>query len=80
MTSNFPFEGKNDISVVVQIIQGNLPPVHGDGRLDQVVALANLMIDCWSLEPSKRPKAVSCERQIYWMVKSSMNSANLSFI
>ncbi|KIO32423.1 glycoside hydrolase family 16 protein, partial [Tulasnella calospora MUT 4182] len=61
MTGGFPFEGGNDdVSVVVQIIQGKLPPVHGDGRVDQVTALANLMIDCWSLDPSKRPVATSC--------------------
>ncbi|KIO26028.1 hypothetical protein M407DRAFT_49644, partial [Tulasnella calospora MUT 4182] len=60
MTSNFPFEGNNDVSVVVQIIHGNVPSVHGDGRLDQVMAFANLIIDCWSLHPSKRPTAQSC--------------------
>ncbi|KAG8895747.1 hypothetical protein FRC01_012217, partial [Tulasnella sp. 417] len=67
MTGNFPFEGNNDFSLVVQIIQGKLPLVHGDGRLDQAMAFANLMIDCWSLQPSKRPTARSCERQIHWM-------------
>ncbi|KAG8895736.1 hypothetical protein FRC01_012221, partial [Tulasnella sp. 417] len=67
MTSNFPFEGNNDVSIVVQIIQGKLPLVHGDDRLDQAMVFANLMIDCWNLHPSKRPTARSCERQIHWM-------------
>lgn len=71
MTSNFPFEGNTDVSVVVQIIQGKLPSVHGDDRLDQVMALADLIMDCWSLHPSNRPTAQSCERQVYWMVRYS---------
>lgn len=75
MTSNFPFEGEeSDVSVIVQIIQGKLPPVHDDGRLDQVTALANLMVDCWSLELCKRPTANSCERQVHWMVRESTSS------
>ncbi|KIO32424.1 hypothetical protein M407DRAFT_66802 [Tulasnella calospora MUT 4182] len=69
MTSNFPFEGNSDVSTVLQIIHGKLPTVHGDGRVDHVIALANLMIDCWNLDPSKRPTAKSCERHIYWMVR-----------
>ncbi|KIO32422.1 hypothetical protein M407DRAFT_18730 [Tulasnella calospora MUT 4182] len=67
MTSNFPFAGENDASVVLQIVEGKHPLLHGDGRLQQVVALANLMVDCWNLHPSKRPTAKSCERQVYWM-------------
>ncbi|KIO26319.1 hypothetical protein M407DRAFT_24405 [Tulasnella calospora MUT 4182] len=67
MTSNFPFQEKSDVSVVIQIIQGKLPSIHGDGRIDQAVALANLMTDCWSLDPGQRPTAKLCERQVYWM-------------
>ncbi|KAG8894422.1 hypothetical protein FRC01_012984, partial [Tulasnella sp. 417] len=52
MTSNFPFDGQNDVSVVLQIVDGKVPAAHGDGRLDQVVAFASLMMDCWSLDPS----------------------------
>lgn len=68
MTSNFPFDGENDVFVVLQIVEGKHPLVHDDRRLQQVVALANLMIDCWSLNPEKRPTAKVCERQICWMV------------
>ncbi|KAG8920911.1 hypothetical protein FRC01_000538, partial [Tulasnella sp. 417] len=68
MTSNFPFDGENDVSVALHIVEGKHPMVHSDGHLQQVVvALANLMTDCWHLHPSKRPTANSCERQVYWM-------------
>ncbi|KAG8944627.1 Ephrin type-A receptor 8 [Tulasnella sp. 424] len=76
MTSNFPFDGENDVSAILQIVEGRLPSVHGDGRLDQVVALANLMIDCWSLDPSKRPTAKTCERHVYWMDRTTPSSRN----
>lgn len=76
MTSNFPFEGNSDVSTVLQIIHGKLPTVHGDGRVDHVIALANLMIDCWNLDPSKRPTAKSCERHIYWMDRATPCSRN----
>ncbi|KAG8918618.1 hypothetical protein FRC01_001758 [Tulasnella sp. 417] len=76
MTSNFPFDGENDLSVVLQIVEGKLPSVHGDSRLDQVVALANLMIDCWNLDPDKRPTATSCERGVYWMDRITPRSRN----
>ncbi|KIO32419.1 hypothetical protein M407DRAFT_18727 [Tulasnella calospora MUT 4182] len=71
MTGNFPFDGENDVSAAAQIVDGKLPTVHGDGRLDQVVAFANLMIDCWSSEPRKRLTAKSCERQIHWMERTT---------
>lgn len=71
MTSNFPFEGENDVSVVLQIVEGKLPPVHGDGRVRQVVALANLIVECWNLHPDMRPNAKLCERRVHWMVWKS---------
>ncbi|KAG8924536.1 hypothetical protein FRC01_011370 [Tulasnella sp. 417] len=67
MTSNFPFDGENDVSVALHIVEGKHPLVHSDDRLQQVVALANLMTDCWNLHPNRRPTANSCERQVYWM-------------
>lgn len=71
MTSNFPFEGvKSNHAVMAQIIRRNFPPVHGDGRVNLVVALANLVTACWNLDPSTRPVAKSCEREVYWMVRS----------
>ncbi|KIO20728.1 hypothetical protein M407DRAFT_45985, partial [Tulasnella calospora MUT 4182] len=60
LTGDIPFEGENDVSTVCLILKGELPEVHGDVHLNQVVALANLMNKCWSLNPSERPTASDC--------------------
>ncbi|KAG8918561.1 hypothetical protein FRC01_001795 [Tulasnella sp. 417] len=70
LTGNLPFHGENDMSTARRIVEGELPTVLGDGRLNEITALANLMTDCWLLHPNKRPTAKRCEREVYWMYHS----------
>ncbi|KAG8912900.1 hypothetical protein FRC01_004840 [Tulasnella sp. 417] len=81
LTGNLPFHEENDMSTIRRIVEGELPTVVGDVRLNQITALANLMTDCWTLYPNKRPTAKKCEREVYWMDHSPPGSSdeNASF-
>lgn len=74
MTGEIPFEGHSDKSTIFHVVGGRLPKVHDDGQLNQVVALANLMNNCWSLNPSERPTATNCEREVFWQVRKKFET------
>ncbi|KAG8911711.1 hypothetical protein FRC00_005961, partial [Tulasnella sp. 408] len=78
VTGNFPFDAENDSSAVLCIVEGRLPVVSGNARLSQVMALSNLMIDCWNSYPSRRPTANACERQVHWMDRTTPSSRSKS--
>lgn len=74
LTGILPFETETDVSAVLRIIEGHLPTIHGDARIDHVVALASVMSDCWNLDPEKRPKAKVCKDEISHMVRITATS------
>ncbi|KAG9050170.1 hypothetical protein FS837_007284 [Tulasnella sp. UAMH 9824] len=78
LTSDFPLNGEDKIPVVLQTVEGKLPQGQSEGRPEQVKALTNLMVDCWSLDPSKRPTASLCESQVGRMERKTPWDRNRS--
>ncbi|KIO28197.1 hypothetical protein M407DRAFT_22675 [Tulasnella calospora MUT 4182] len=69
MTNTIPFHDiKKDAIVINHVIQGHLPSVTEDARMSLIRALCSLMVQCWSLDPDKRPTAEQCRKLISWMV------------
>ncbi|KAG8901117.1 hypothetical protein FRC01_009920, partial [Tulasnella sp. 417] len=67
MTNSIPFEGVGDAKVIINVIRGDLPSISEDTRLLLIRALCSLMIECWSVDPGKRPTAEECRKAIGWM-------------
>lgn len=69
MTNSLPFQGiSNDANVILRIITGKLPPVGENEYMAQIRALCGLLLDCWNLEPDRRPTARDCSYIISYMV------------
>ncbi|KIO33790.1 hypothetical protein M407DRAFT_17396 [Tulasnella calospora MUT 4182] len=68
MTSSIPFQNVQKDSVIIKhVIQGNLPSVADHARMSLILSLCSLMIECWSVDLTKRPKARDCRKFIQWM-------------
>ncbi|KIO20485.1 hypothetical protein M407DRAFT_29893 [Tulasnella calospora MUT 4182] len=68
MTNTIPFHDiKKDAIVINRVIQGQLPSVTQDARMSLIRALCSLMVQCWSMNPDKRPTAEECRKSISWM-------------
>ncbi|KAG8925556.1 hypothetical protein FRC01_009993 [Tulasnella sp. 417] len=68
MTNTIPFHDvKKDAIVINRVIQGHLPAVTEDARMSLVRALCSLMVQCWSIDPDRRPSAEECYKAISWM-------------
>ncbi|KIO22979.1 hypothetical protein M407DRAFT_27548 [Tulasnella calospora MUT 4182] len=70
MTETIPFHDvKKNAIVINRIIQGHLPSVTEHARMSLIRALCSLMVQCWSINPDKRPTAEECRKSISWMPK-----------
>ncbi|KAG8994863.1 hypothetical protein FRB90_000332 [Tulasnella sp. 427] len=58
-----PAEG----AVIWRVLQGDLPCLTDDARMTFLQALSTLMMQCWSLDPDRRPKADDCMLALSWM-------------
>ncbi|KAG9050006.1 hypothetical protein FS837_008186 [Tulasnella sp. UAMH 9824] len=68
MTNTIPFHDvKKDAIVIDRVIQGHMPSVTEDARMSLIRALCSLMVQCWNLNPEKRPTAAECRKLISWM-------------
>ncbi|KAG8930458.1 hypothetical protein FRC01_002740 [Tulasnella sp. 417] len=68
MTNTIPFHDiKKDAIVIKHVIQGRMPSVTEDARMSLIRALCTLMLQCWSINPEKRPTAEECRKLISWM-------------
>ncbi|KAG8993864.1 hypothetical protein FRB90_000580 [Tulasnella sp. 427] len=65
MTGKMPFEGiDNECTVTLRVVQGKVPGIKDDDQLGQVIALCNLMTECWKFEPAARPTAAQCSSNV----------------
>ncbi|KIO33792.1 hypothetical protein M407DRAFT_65257, partial [Tulasnella calospora MUT 4182] len=71
MTNSIPFQTVQKDSVIIKrVIDGNLPSVTEHARMSLILSLCSLMIECWSVDLTKRPTAEDCRKFIGWMVSS----------
>ncbi|KIO33041.1 hypothetical protein M407DRAFT_18189, partial [Tulasnella calospora MUT 4182] len=81
VTGNFPFEKENNITAIVRITKGDLPPVENDDQFHQIKALCSLMKECWKLDTSERPAAAKCGQIVSYLnpiVPSSRDVGSVS--
>ncbi|KAG9050007.1 hypothetical protein FS837_008187 [Tulasnella sp. UAMH 9824] len=72
MTNTIPFHDiKKDAIVINHVIQGHLPSVTEHARMSLIRALCSLMVQCWSINPDKRPTVEECRKVISWMPRIS---------
>lgn len=72
MTDRVPFEEVTlEAAIVLNVIQGQLPLIHENEQLAQVIRLCSLMSDCWKFEPDDRPQAAQCCSEVKWMVSAT---------
>ncbi|KAG8970507.1 hypothetical protein FRC05_000615 [Tulasnella sp. 425] len=69
ITGKLPFPEANEVTVVLQVVEGQLPQLGDHNDLNQIHDLCSLMRDCWMLDPSKRPPARKCAVDISWMTR-----------
>ncbi|KIO27382.1 hypothetical protein M407DRAFT_23433 [Tulasnella calospora MUT 4182] len=68
MTNTIPFHDvKKDAIVINRVVQGHLPSVTEDARMSLIRALCYMMVQCWNINPDKRPTAEECRKSISWM-------------
>ncbi|KAG8928221.1 hypothetical protein FRC01_006277 [Tulasnella sp. 417] len=68
MTNEVPFFDLKEVSAItLRVIKGNLPLVHKDSQLAQVIRLCSLMTDCWKLAPNDRPSIGKCVNEVHSM-------------
>ncbi|KIO22942.1 hypothetical protein M407DRAFT_27587 [Tulasnella calospora MUT 4182] len=81
VTGNFPFDKDNDVAVVTRVTKGDLPTVENDNQFQQIKVLCSLMRECWKVDTSERPTALTCQQRISWMdqtVPSRREGSSLS--
>lgn len=72
MTGKVPFDdAKEQVAIVMRVIEGNLPLLREQAELAQIIALCSLVADCWKFSPEDRPNASKCLDEISWMVSLS---------
>lgn len=79
MTGKIPFEElKNEGTIVIRLVMGDLPAVREDGQLSQMQALCSLMKESWAINPHERPNVGKYLEGISWMVRlcDSLQSAH----
>ncbi|KAG9041189.1 hypothetical protein FS837_012632 [Tulasnella sp. UAMH 9824] len=67
ITDSIPFQGVKDAIAIKRIVRGDLPSVASDARMLLIQALCSLLGHCWSVDPSKRPTAEDCRKELRWM-------------
>lgn len=45
-----------------------IPDIEEESHLNDMTALGELMMRCWSLDPNERPDIEQCRESIQWMV------------
>ncbi|KAG8994803.1 hypothetical protein FRB90_000340 [Tulasnella sp. 427] len=56
-----------ETAVMWRVLQGDLPCLTDNARMALIQALSTLMMQCWSLDPDRRPKAEDCVVALSWM-------------
>ncbi|KIO18522.1 hypothetical protein M407DRAFT_225312 [Tulasnella calospora MUT 4182] len=73
MTNKVPFPELNaEGSIVLKVIQGEVPATHEDTLLSQIIRLCSLMTDCWVFDPQNRPEIARCYNEVFWMVNNPL--------
>ncbi|KIO18888.1 hypothetical protein M407DRAFT_83461, partial [Tulasnella calospora MUT 4182] len=73
MTNKVPFPELNaEGSIILKVIQGEVPATHEDTQLSQIIRLCSLMTDCWVFDPQNRPKIARCYNEVFWMVNNPL--------
>ncbi|KIO23199.1 hypothetical protein M407DRAFT_27347 [Tulasnella calospora MUT 4182] len=68
MTDKLPFpELQSDVDITLQIVQKIDRLTPDQEEMKNVVALCNLMADCWEFEPDSRPQSAQCTKRVKWM-------------
>lgn len=69
MTKTIPFPQIQRVgSISPHIVTGRLPPIQDDSQTSQVLALCNIMTECWKQKAERRPNAQHCQGILHWMV------------
>lgn len=73
MTGKVPFpELDSPGAITLTVIQGGVPSPVEHAQLAQIVALCNLMTDCWAFDPKDRLNASRCCDELKWMVRTAL--------
>ncbi|KAG8941279.1 hypothetical protein FRC04_004641 [Tulasnella sp. 424] len=58
MTDKLPHhEADNDLSVVLNVLEGRIAHFGGDKHMAQMKTLCDLVLNCWTVDPKQRPTA-----------------------
>ncbi|KIO19821.1 hypothetical protein M407DRAFT_82308, partial [Tulasnella calospora MUT 4182] len=70
MTDKLPHhEADNDLSVVLNVLEGRIAHFGGDKHMAQMKTLCDLVLNCWTVDPKQRPTASDFSVSISLMVR-----------
>ncbi|KIO30451.1 hypothetical protein M407DRAFT_20511 [Tulasnella calospora MUT 4182] len=71
LTKDVPFtQVQHTGSIVSRIVTGRLPAIEDDTQQPQVLALCDLMMNCWKQTPEERPSASQCQENLQGMTST----------
>lgn len=80
MTDKLPHhEADNDLSVVLNVLEGRIAHFGGDKHMAQMKTLCDLVLNCWTVDPKQRPTASDFSVSISLMVRPSLLSSFSSY-
>ncbi|KIO18886.1 hypothetical protein M407DRAFT_83472, partial [Tulasnella calospora MUT 4182] len=72
MTNKLPFpELNSEGTIVLKVVEGQVPVAREDTQLSQIVSLCSLMTDCWAFVPQNRLNISQCQIEVKWMASST---------
>lgn len=81
MTDKLPHhEADNDLSVVLNVLEGRIAHFGGDKHMAQMKTLCDLVLNCWTVDPKQRPTANDFSVSISLMVGSSVSQLSTAFM